>query len=270
MQGADIGVNFLRADSLAFEPVIVSAALLPADVGILTTTNLSSQFKTDTTDVVYNFDDVSLLFFAVVIFIASVTITASSLLGFQAGGNLTKKIVTKFKQVMWDIGRLVIDQESFDSKTWSIRFVWASLNIVCFVLIFGYFWNLMSTEQSVKKEPPAIDSLKDLLYDSQFRHIRPVLSKMFYLYNVLILVPPASDEGVLFKRMLRIGNTSIIESDASKGIGAMSSGPLKGAVDDLIAGKVALLSILWVLETLELLLPKENRPLLAIDQITFL
>lgn len=247
----------MRADSLAFEPVFVSAAILPSDVGILTTTNQSSKYyKTDTTDVVYNLDSICYIFFALISVIVSVTIAGTPSPENDHKRNRAWNVLTQFKRALWDIISLIVDQENGKSKNWTIRVIWSTFNIGCFVLIFGYFWNLLSTEQSVKKELPAVDSLKDLLYDKQFNHIYPMLSKMLFLYNVLVRVPPSSDEGKLFQRMLQLGNTSIVESDAAGGLAAMTSGPLKVVVDDLTAGKAALLSIAWAIELLELLAPK--------------
>lgn len=258
-QGADIGTYFIRPDSLRYEPVFVSTPVVPADVGILTTTNQSTKLKTDTTDVVYNLDAQCYIYFSIIVFLVAVALTASSTLQTMDKRRQKKrrmrKILTRFKESCWQIISLVVDQENYISNTWSIRVVWVSFNITCFVFIFGYFWNLMSAEQSVSKEPPKVDSLTELLHDPQFKDMHPVALKMFYILTLLADVPPTSEEGILHKRMVNLGNKSFVDAEFTKGPLAMLNGPLRVVLNDLIAGKVALLCMAWALEMAEVLIP---------------
>lgn len=198
-------------------------------------------------------DGVCYIFFAIIIFVVWVITTASSVIVKQSKKNRIRVVLIRLRNTIWDIMGLVVDQENFEAGTWSARIIWSSFNIVCFVLIFGYFWNLMSTEQSVEKKPPVVNSLQDLLYDKRFSHMYPLIFKTLFLYNVLATVPPSSDEGKLFQRILST-NKSIFEFDPSKKESTEAS--VQVMMADAVSGKSAFLSMAWALEIYVLLLPK--------------
>lgn len=256
-QEADIATNFLRPDSVPNEPVLISSPLVPADVGILTNVYKPTMHSADTTDVIYHFDVLSYTFFAIAIFFIIVMITTSvankDILKGDRGFLSFQKVVLKVQETVWEIVTLIIDQEYFEPSIWSARIVWCAANIFCFVLIFGFFLNLLSTDQSVQRDTKKIDSIKDILYDPHFKEIRPVIFKPLYLYNVLKDVPPSSDEGKLFRHMKNIGNASIFDINMAD---ANPNGPIREFISDIGSGKSALLTARYAMELVVLIIPK--------------
>lgn len=247
----------MRPDLLEHEPVLVSTSLLSADVGIFTTINQSTTQNVDTTDVIYNFDGLAYIFFAIGVFIISVALTLLAIWKNLAVElkriRKIKKFFSTFKETLWEIFTLVFDQENYQPTFCSIRIIWTSFSIACFFLIYGYFWNLMSTDQTVERTPQTIDSLKDLLYDPNFKEVTPVIAKMLYLYNILNHVSPYSDEGKIFKRMLETKEKSVLDVNLSN---MNEKGPMDHFLEKLVAGKAAMLTVKFAIKIMSVVLPK--------------
>lgn len=241
---------------MPFEPVLISTPLVPADVGILTNVEKSTMQSADTTDVIYHFDVLSYVFFAIALSMIIVIVTAITVYNDiktqkkAHGALLIRKVFISSQKTIWEVIALIIDQEYFEPINWSVRIVWNAANIFCFLLIFGYFLNLLSTDQSVQKDSKKIDSIQDLLYDAYFKDITPVILKPLYLFNVLKNVPSSSDEGKLFSYMQSKGSESILDIDISQ---MDLNGPIKAFVSDLAGGKSAFITARYGIDLVQLL-----------------
>lgn len=247
--------------------------MAPADVGILTTVNLATFLISDSTDVVHNFDYLFYIYFALIIFITSgviTTINISTLKSLKNRRQWLLKLALVYKDSVWQIVTVIVDQENYQPKQWPTRLVWAAFNISSLVLVYGYFLNFMSTEQSVQKKSAVIDSLDDLLYDPVFKLITPVIIKALFEYNVLKSASKSSEEGKLFKRLSDNGNESILDVRVSTlGFRSWAASPLRKMLDELIEGKVALISTGWAEDNIELLVPKLFGDMMETKKRTF-
>lgn len=243
----------MRPDSLPFEPVFISTPILSADIGILSTKNHSSIIYVDVTDVVNNVDNIGYIYLTLIIVLITILHTASDVLKKR-----TKRfnyVLARYQKSIWGVFSVIIDQDDVQPKTWSAKFVWTGFGMASLVMVFGYFLNLMSTEQFVCNPTYAIDSLKDLLYDDHFQDVRPVVVKMLFLYGVLKISPPTSLEGKFFRGRMN-NQKSVVDIDMSTtNIAYITEGPGKDLLEELKTGKSALLMIRWAAELAEIVIP---------------
>src|SRR5690242_11346574 len=75
----------------------------------------------------------------------------------------------------------MVDQESFNPGSWPSRYIWLFYCIGIFVIVLGYFSNLMSTDIVALKKMPEIKKFEDYFGDD-FKAFAPMIFNGFWFY----------------------------------------------------------------------------------------
>lgn len=195
----DIGLIFVRPDSLPYEPGKLTPTLVPADEVILSHRNGSKKavyelthfFDLDSCIYIYFFSCLFFIFTGLYVFVENFFIKCC----YMEDTFLNSSCATWYK-----IFFLMVDQEQFYPKSVSAMILALFASIFCFFSIHGILLNTISSDLVVNVNPPTIESLDDLLASS----LQPVIIKKLFLYQLLKASPEGSK---LEKLWLRTGAT---------------------------------------------------------------
>lgn len=115
---------------------------------------------------------------------------------------------------LWSVFMLLFDQEYYISTLWSNRVLWVHYCLAYFLLVFGYFWSLLSTDMVVTIQPYQMHSVTDL-FSRQFNNVQPVIFKNLAIYSLLRESKANTTLHHIYKRVQINVSASLLNMDAS-------------------------------------------------------
>ena len=149
-------------------------------------------------------------------------------------------IVNGFFHSFWDFFQLFVDlapSSVFDFG--SAVVLWTSICVSMLYAIHMILMSTLSTDLTVAIVPPSIDSLQELLYDPQFKEIKPVILRQMNMYSTLSHSRNGTDERVLFERLVATENVSIKAVDKDDPRGSLQT--VLGILKEASKGQIAII-----------------------------
>lgn len=196
-------------------------------------------------------------YFFISLFLVSILTTASLLLTTKVS---PIKAWSDYYETLCLVLSTILNQENSSWGRWSARIVWSTFSFAVLIFIIGYFLNLMSVDQCAELKAPVVDSLFDILYDTQFNYITPAIIKIMYLYSILERSPNNTDAARLYNRLLKNKEQSIIDVDM-KNIDKIETiieegSPVMNAVTGVMNGTMGLIVIREFCDRFEVIVTK--------------
>ena len=193
------------------EPVAFGPALLPSDQTLI---SVSEETRPQPVEIIDWFkipDPITYKFVGFVFLIAIVLLTIFHYYD-QPFAKLEKRRVTStFCHNAFNCYSLTIDQEGFSPINGPQQVLTAALALFMFFMIEGIFKNLLSTDKTVEKPVPQIDTIQDLLENPKFSEHIPVVFDGLWHVDGLKTASPETDEGKLWAKMMQNKNESVIK-----------------------------------------------------------
>lgn len=101
------------------------------------------------------------------------------------------------------------------------------------------FMNTLAADFTVNKPDYWIENLHDLLYETKFAHVQPIISKQINMLNALSNSVNATDEKVLYDRMKGDSSNSMFYVGVNPEDSQASISVLDRITKDLLADKRA-------------------------------
>ena len=197
---ADMASAVVRADTMDDSPVRLGPTLASADSAILGTklTNETSS-SPFVTDVIYNVDMTTYLFCLEWLLIIITILTTSQALYYRilTWNRVKRSLVRIVRNINWNIFGLVVDQEDTQLNIWSARFLWFHVCLGVFFMIFGYFWNTMSTDITVSRPATYIESIDYFLETPADERRKPIVAKDMLFHSAAQRADPKTKLGQL-------------------------------------------------------------------------
>ena len=162
-------------------------------------------------DDIREFSDISLVFFAIIVIILSLTLGGTYMLNARRHLTIRDKICKYFRRscmAFWNILETALDQENYQPKRRIRRIIWFFLVIGIFVVVVGYYANLMHTNMVSDVWPPTIDRISDFFTD-RFKSVEIFMFKSLWCYDILHNSDPGSDLRLLYDKIRASKNCSI-------------------------------------------------------------
>lgn len=261
---ADFAPLYVRPDSLPFEPVKLTPAIMAADVIILTHRNES---KWVDREIIHFVKTVPMSFYiyssASMFFIFACLYSFVECLRENVTVDSTN-FIEYYKKTYYSTFRFVLHQDKFDANGPTCRTLFLSLAIFIF-LIANYYVSQIGTDLKAKLPPEQIDSLEDLLEKPS---ISPLILKNLFLYELIKASPKDSILSKLWERINENLDVSIVHNDATDLQGCMKiADKALGLVD---TSKAALLipGSVWnaFVASICIFAPEKNRMLRISDE----
>ena len=161
-------------------------------------------------DDIREFSSILLAFFAIVGILLSLTLGSTYMVNTFRRSTMRNKI-RKFcghsSRAFENIIGTALDQENYQPKKTIRRMVWLFLVIAIFVVVFGYYLNLMQTNMVSDVWPPTIDRISDF-FTERFKSVEVFMVKSLWFYEVLFNSDPGSDLRILYDRIKASNNCS--------------------------------------------------------------
>lgn len=185
-----------RSDGMAFDPVFLGPASDVAENIILTGRRPSSTNFVDALDVLENGD---VLFYGYILIIVYLVLFIGLICFCFVTNPTMNQAINEASSLTFKIYGIFVDQEDFFSTLWSQMVLWLFFAFGIFVLVFGYLFNLISTDLTVIITPRMIEGLDEQL-STEFANVKPHLVKNFNLYNVLM----AEKKGTMLNQLFKL------------------------------------------------------------------
>lgn len=225
----------VRPDSLPFEPGKLTPPIISADVTILSRKNETERSEKREVTSFLNLDICVYVYTLVICFF----ILPIFLLYVHLRGKLMSTNVTlMYKEYIANCCRvfvLLLDQEQFQHKSLPARILIFSASLFTLFAVFGLLLNTVGADLIVKKSPPTIDSLDDLLNS----RMQPVIIRRLFEYELIKASPSGSKLNKVWNRMNENLNVSLFDFDESNTAQAMPT--VMNLFKKLVSSKVALL-----------------------------
>jgi len=162
---ADFAAILVRSDSMSADDDRVRLGpTMGSGDDVMLSTKLTNETSSPTfvTDVIYNVDKTTYgLLLVVMLIVVTILTTSQWLLQKETVplADVRRRLLQLIRTINWKILGLIVDQEDFQPSLWSVRFLWFHVCLAMFILIFGYFWNTMSTDITVSRPATYIDSI---------------------------------------------------------------------------------------------------------------
>lgn len=200
MKEADFGLQMVMLGSLPDEPVAVGPPIFPSDAHIYTFRPLPTSKYRDVLDFLNIMEHVFYILWLICCTV--MTVVLSGLLhdrkvsiwravrrAKRRHSFLRLRWLTYARQMFrctWHGASVHIDQELLPVVTPATRLLWFFYNFVVFVLVFGYAWNLITSDLVTIKESPRTDTVRQLLdIAGVYPEARFLFAKNSPLYNHL-------------------------------------------------------------------------------------
>lgn len=173
---------------------------------------------------------------AVWLMLLGVMLTA--FLRFEVGGKLKLKLKPYLNVALksvWLMFGLLVDQEDHRPRSQSSRLLWIATAIVVLVVIFGYFFNVVSTDLVAERVQPVITSLHDYITNDLWRNHLSYAFKMFFFYSYIQTAPESTLAHALYQRTQRLHGDAVIEATDMHQLGTN----LMKMIDDMLSNLAA-------------------------------
>ncbi|KAI1296582.1 hypothetical protein HDE_04971 [Halotydeus destructor] len=101
---------------------------------------------------------------------------------------------------LWRIFELVVSQGKFGQGGTLLRSVWLTLTVGLFVIVYGYFGNMLQTEKVAQRSPDQLETIEDII-GSKFNSAEPTILTDLFTYPLSKLVKRSTPEGQLFEKI---------------------------------------------------------------------
>lgn len=197
-QEADISIQGARTDGHRDVPVRFGPVTYPADVTLLSPRRPGFNYTIEVTDIVKQFDKLTLVFCFVVFHNVAATLTLMSLKRIK----MRRKHCRLYVKWLMHICHVLLDQENVQKVTrWPLKILWTFFCVCYYITVFGYLFNLITTDMVALRKAPEVHSLDDLLYDERFKNHQPVIVQELYLYSLAKFSSPSSKLGQFYRRL---------------------------------------------------------------------
>ena len=122
-----------------------------------------------------------------------------------------RRVASTFCHNSFNCFTLTIDQEGFSPTNGPQQVLTAALALFIFFLVGAIFKNLLSTDKTVEKSPPQIDSIQDLLGNPKFSEYIPVVPSGLWQMDGLMTAHPETIEGKLWAKIIQNKKESIFK-----------------------------------------------------------
>ena len=196
---------------LPYEPVAVGPAVVPSDQTLV---SVSKKAKPQPVEIIDWFKIPDPITYEFVGFLFLISIVLLTIFHYydQPFAKLKKRRVTwTFCHNAFNCYTLTIDQEGFSPTNGPQQVLTAALALFMFFMIEAIFKNLLSTDKTIEKLVPQIDTIQDLLENPKFSEYIPVVFEGFWHIDGLKTASPETDEGKLWAKMMQTKNESVIK-----------------------------------------------------------
>lgn len=205
------GVPF-KAAAHPYEPVKIGPVIMPADMSIISFRPPRLQENVQLEQFIYEFDHITYTYIALGIIFASLCMAIMMYLEtsmrLRPGRRISiKKFLRKSFGNLHNMLMLLINQIFVKKNGLPNLFIWISVVIFVFILIFNLFLSLIRSSYVVTRQPPFIESLSDLV-ESNFT---PVTFKGVN-YEDTFRLSPSPELQEVYKRLTRNGSNNFLTS----------------------------------------------------------
>lgn len=204
----------IRSDALPYEPVGVGPPWSSGDNHFVSGRKpMIVNDDVQVTDIVTSIDQVTYSYLALITYLMVGLLTLNTI-----RGRSRKRLKRVFKAIiykLWSVFILIFDQEYYVSKLWPNRILWTHFCIAYFLLVFGYFWSLLSTDLVTTIQPIELHSISDL-FSKEFNQVQPVIFKSLAIYSLLREAKANTKLNHLYNRLQVNVSVSLLTVDASE------------------------------------------------------
>ena len=207
---ADLAVALFRPDTLPFEPVKFTPPITSGGISIISRRTLKPSMIRRQITYFLHLDWCVYMY----VFITCFFMFPSIYTFFQLSSDdrmQAKKFFKKYCYNCFRVLTLLLDQEQFEPLNLANCILALSISIFSLAAVFGILLNTVGADLVVTKQPPAINSLEDLLNDTDFANFKSVVWAGFPEHSVLEKSLPGSKERRLFDRMMEDPESSFID-----------------------------------------------------------
>ena len=207
----DSAIFIFNPAYIPFEPVYPGPVLFPSDQTLV---SVSKEIKPQPIEIIDWFkmlDAISYEYIGFSSWIASVLLTFFHYYDQPFLKLKKKQVASTFCHNAFNSYALTIDQEGFSPINAPQQVLIASYALFLFFLIQSYFKNLLSTDKTVERALPEIDSIHDLLENPAFAEYIPVVPEGLWQMEGLMRALPQTEEGRLWAKIMQNKDESIIK-----------------------------------------------------------
>ncbi|KAI1306487.1 hypothetical protein HDE_00980 [Halotydeus destructor] len=201
----------IRSDCLVGESLGVMATYYEAGVRIISATlngtenpSLAVNMKSserfepllDTLALVDRWTCISIL--AAILTVA--TIISAEYAVYSMSSMTWTRLPERFTFAIWNIFELLVSQGKFKMKKQLTQYLWLIFTMGLFVIVSGWFLNLLRTEKVAQRNVAQIETIADIV-GNQFNYIKPTILVNSYTYALNKTVRNGSDEAEIFRKL---------------------------------------------------------------------
>lgn len=182
---ADSGFIPTTIDSLAFDPVLVGATLLPAEAMLATVKHNDSMKEADVLGYFQSVPTIAYLYFFITYYVIAVIFAFRGVrrVGrtYRRAPESIRKSLVRVSKGMWYVYSAIIEQNFPNPRKISVKVLWGSVMIFTFIstqLVFG----AMNVDMIVPIKGKNVETLQDL-QDKSHAHMVPIIFKNMPLYK---------------------------------------------------------------------------------------
>ena len=196
----DVSMQCVRVDSLAFEPGKPTAPIVAADMAIFSFKPYAEKVENRN---LLSFLDLGL---CVYMYLFSTCFFIAPMILAFCQSNAEERmdaffILKRYINNCYKVLTLFMGQEQFDLAMASSYILILSMAVFSSILISGILLNTVGADLIVKRGPPVIDSLNDLLNSN----MKPLMLKKLNGYALVKRAPPGTILNKLWQRMVQEG-----------------------------------------------------------------
>lgn len=114
-----------------------------------------------------------------------------------------KRLILSVLQAWWDFFMLLMDLAPTSvSEYLSVGFIWSTVVLAMYYGIHIVLMNTLSADLMAAYPLPTIDTLPDLLHEPEFRNVKPIVSDILNMLNMLETAQNDSIEHELYIRIM--------------------------------------------------------------------
>ncbi|KAI1294202.1 hypothetical protein HDE_06164 [Halotydeus destructor] len=182
---ADFALQLVLLGGLKDEPVKYGEVLSAADLHIYGSKGEPIKKNVELFDIVDNLDAQTLAYTFILLHLVCAILTIT------IRRTRIRWCWSSYAQGYSEFFSLAVDQASFNPKSWSKKLMWLNVSAAIFVLVFGVFLNLLSTDTIAEIPPKTMDSYEDIM-SGEFGRTVVHIGKNGFFYNYMKQSPAGS------------------------------------------------------------------------------
>lgn len=217
-------IGLVPYDSLFNEPAIFIPAPTPAFTPHIYSVKIQGGHKTDL-DILYlytNFEIKTWIYWLIAFCITSTILVSMDLLLIREHREQAKKVFSRFCYTWWYYFMLTMDIAPTRVSTFlSPTVLWIAIVVAVFYGIHMIFMGTLSSDLTVSEPDKWVSTLKDLLYEDQFKNFTPTVFSQMNMLNALSTARDGTEESVLYRRVVANENVSVVTFQQADPMGQM-------------------------------------------------